>query len=63
MQKQIELGAVIAQRPTIYGYGVESTAPITKGRVVYVHPGRRFFVLEFEALFGTFRESFQLMDA
>lgn len=57
--QEIKLGAVIRQAPTIYGFGSGEEERITHGTVVYIHPDRRYYVLEFETLLGNrFRECF-----
>lgn len=31
-----------------------------KGRIIYIHPRRKFYTVEFECLYGTIRESYPM---
>lgn len=54
--------AVGSTLPAKVEYGMDggSLLPPEHGRVVYVHPARRFIVVEFSFPCGTFRESYAL---
>ena len=37
---------------------VECVNAVMRGKVVYIHPEERFYTVEFQGAFGSFRESF-----
>lgn len=56
--KTLQIGDKVVQRPTCGDH----EQPVKVGRVVYIHPEKRFYTLEFEFEsrygYGTFRESY-----
>lgn len=46
-----------------YGLSGGSRMPPEEGTVVYIHPERRYFTLEFRFRDGAFRESYPLRNA
>lgn len=47
----MQIGDKVSER--IVALGV-----MQQGEIVYIHPERRFYVVEFRFLFGSFRESY-----
>lgn len=43
----IQVGAVVRMRPTILSSKLEEEAAERKGVVIYVHPDKRFYTVEF----------------
>ena len=57
----LRLGSIVHELPYIYGPGSTEEARITEGTVVYIHPARRYYTIEFTNSLGwSFRESFFL---
>lgn len=62
----VRLGEILKRRPVTIsredpdGKKIEGGA--MTGKVVYIHPGGRFFTLEFQTAGGPLRESFQAVD-
>jgi len=58
----------LGERRTVYPVTFTEAQPESKkrrpmtGRVVYIHPRRRFCTLEFDTRGGPIRESFQLIE-
>lgn len=47
----MEIGDKVVER-------VVSLDALMKGTVIYIHPDKRYYTVEFKGLFGSFRESF-----
>lgn len=62
MRDDLQVGDSVKAR-IYYGMSGGSTLPPEEGTVIYVHPERRYFVLEFRFRDGSFRESFPLRNA
>lgn len=60
----MQIGDMVKARPQTIGADplYKPAAPLTAGRVVYIHPAGRFCVLEFETRGGGIRESFMLRE-
>lgn len=52
------VGDVVTRRPTIFSDTRKEDSELKRGKVVYVHPGGRFHIVEFEAGDSAVRESF-----
>ena len=50
-ENEMQIGDKVSER--IVALGV-----MQQGEIVYIHPERRFYVVEFRFLFGSFRESY-----
>ena len=48
---KMNVGDTVAERVT-------ALDAMMRGKVVYIHPEERFYTVEFQGLFGSFRESF-----
>ncbi len=62
MKDDLQVGDSVKAR-IYYGMSGGSTLPPEEGTVVYVHPERRYFTLEFRFRDGAFRESYPLRNA
>ena len=58
---KVELGQRLRLRPSTYRVANEETRKLD-GTVVYIHPKGRFFTVEFRTPYGSFRESFKLLQ-
>ena len=47
----VKLGDVVSEK-------ISSTGEVKRGEVIYIHPEKRYYVVEFTFFFGSFREAY-----